>query len=199
MVPTGISSNKPIGAKGDYGMEVAKEMSASSMVIKELEKEDRERAAKFVRRMMRWTMKAYGKEGHSRESLEHHISTAIGTLDRSLKDPSHYCILAIKDGEMVGIVLGQVLGGVGRIDWMAVAPERHRQGIGRKLMTAVEEQMHGRGCHKMTLFAFNSYLPALGLYLKWGMVPEATLKEHLWGDDYVVMSKWLDRRKRKEV
>ena len=174
-------------------------MSSSSIVIKELEKKDRERAAKFVRRMMRWTMKTYGKGGYSRESLDHHISTAIRTLDLAIKDPNHYCILAIKDGEIIGIALGQVLGGVGRIDWMAVAPERHRQGIGKKLMAAVERLMHGRGCHKMTLYAFNSYMPALGLYLEWGMVPEATLKEHLWGDDYIVMSKWLERRKQREV
>jgi len=174
-------------------------MSTSSIVIKELEKKDRERATKFVRRMMRWTMKTYVKGGYSRESLDHHISTATRTLDLAIKDPNYYCILAIKDGEIVGIALGQVLGGVGRIDWMAVAPERHRQGVGKKLMAAVERQMYGRGCHKMTLYVFNSYMPALGLYLNWGMVPEATLKEHLWGDDYVVMSKWLERRKRREV
>jgi len=174
-------------------------LSSSSIVIRELEKKDRERAAKFVRRMMRWTMKTYVKGAHSRESLDHHISTAIRTLDVALKDPNHYCIIAVKDGEIIGIALGQMLGGVGRIDWMSVDPECHRQGVGRKLMTAVERQMHRRGCHKMTLYAFNSYIPALGLYLKWGMVPEATLKEHLWGDDYIVMSKWLARRKRPEA
>ncbi len=174
-------------------------MSSSSVVIKELKKKDRERAAKFVRRMMRWTTRTYGKGGYSRGSLDHHISTAVRTLDLAIKDPNHYCILVIKDGEIIGIALGQVLGGVGRTDWMAVAPERHRQGVGKKLMVAVERQMRERGCHKMTLYAFNSYMPALGLYLKWGTAPEATLKEHLWGDDYIVMSKWLESRKRREV
>ena len=182
---------------GDYGSEVAKKMPSSSIVIKELEKKDRERAAEFVRRMMRWTMKNYAKAGYSRESLDHHVTTAIRTLDLAIKDPDHYCLIAVKDGKIIGIALGQALGGVGRIDWMAVAPERQRQGVGKKLMTAVESLMHGRGWHKITLFAFDSYMPALGLYLKWGMVPEATLKEHLWGDDYVVMSKWLERRKRQ--
>lgn len=172
-------------------------MSSSSMVIRKLEKKDRVSAAKFVRKMMRWTMKSYAKEGYSREELDHHTSTAVRTLDLAIKDPNHYSILAIKDGEIIGIALGQVLGGVGRIDWMAVVPERHRQGVGKSLMNAVEKEMHRRGCHKMTLYVFNSYMPALGLYLKWGMVPEATLKEHLWGDDYVVMSKWLERRKRQ--
>jgi GNAT superfamily N-acetyltransferase len=170
-------------------------MPSSSIVVNELAKKDRERAAKFVGKMMRWSMKTHAKVGYSRESLGHHISTAIRTLNLAIKDPNHYCLLAMKDGEIIGIALGQVLGGVGRIDWMAVAPEHRRQGVGKKLMTAVEKEMHRRGCHKMTLYMFNSYMPALGLYLKWGMVPEATLKEHLWGDDYVVMSKWLERSK----
>jgi len=174
-------------------------MSSSSIVIKEMEKKDRERAAKFVRRMMRWSVKTYGRKGYSKESLDHHISTAIRTLDLALEDPNHYCTLAIKDGDVIGIALGQMLGGVGRIDWMAVTPEYHRQGIGKRLMTEVERQMHRRGCHKITLLVINSYLPALGLYLKWGMVPEATLKEHLWGDDYVVVSKWLERSKRQKA
>lgn len=176
---------------------MAKEMSSSSIVIRKLEKKDRESAVKFVRRMIRWTMETYAEESYSRESLDHHMSTAIRTLDLAINDPNHYCTLAIKDGDIVGIALGQVLGGVGRIDWMAVAPERHRQGVEKKLMNAVEMEMHRRGCHKMTLYVFSSYMPALGLYLNWEMVPEATLKEHLWGDDYIVMSKWLERRKRQ--
>jgi len=170
-------------------------MSKSSVVIRELEKKDRNKAAEFVGRMMRWTTKNYAKEGYSKESLDHLVSTAVGTLDLAIKDPNHYCLLAVKGDEIVGIALGQVLGGVGRIDWMAVAPDSQRKGVGRQLMTTVEGYMLGKGCHKMTLQAYNSHIPALGLYLNWGMVPEATLREHLWGDDYVVMSKWLERRK----
>jgi ribosomal protein S18 acetylase RimI-like enzyme len=171
-------------------------MVRSSIVIKKLEEKDRDTAAEFVSRMMKWTVKTYSKRRYPKSALDHQILVATGTLDKSIEDPDHYCMLAIKDGETIGIALGQVLGGVGRIDWIAVAPEYQRQGIGRKLMKAVEGQMKGRGCHKMTLYVFDSQIPALGLYLNWGMIPEATLKEHHWGDDYVVMSKWLDMRRR---
>lgn len=164
-------------------------MPGSSVAIKELQKRDRDKAAKFVTRMMKLTM----KDRVAKESLDHLISTAVHTLDQAIKDPNQYCLLAVKDGEIVGIALGQVLGGVGRIDWMAVEPKQRRRGIGKRLMGAVEGYMIGRGCHKMTLQAYNSHIPALGLYLNWGMVPEAALKQHLWGDDYVVMSKWLER------
>lgn len=170
-------------------------MPRSSVVIKELEKKDRQKAARFVGKMMRWTTANYSKEGHSEESLEHLISTAVNTLDLAIRSPNHFCLLAFKGDEIIGIALGQVLGGVGRIDWMAVSPESQRRGVGKRLMTTVEGYMLGKGCHKMTLQAYNSHIPALGLYLNWGMVPEATLKEHLWGDDYVVMSKWLEKRK----
>lgn len=169
-------------------------MSDSPIVIRKLEKKDLGKATRFVSRMMRWTAKTHSKGGYSRESLDHFISTATRTLDLALKDPSHYCILALKGREISGIVLGQVLGGVSRIDWLAVSPESHRQGIGKKLVAAVESQMRKRGCHKVTLFISNSHIPAIGLYLKWGMVPEGSLKQHLWGGDYIVMSKWLERK-----
>lgn len=174
-------------------------MPKSSVVVKELGKKDRSKAARFAERMMRWTARKYSKEGRADESLDHLISTAIKTLDLAIKDPNHYCLIAVEGGEIIGIALGRMLGGVGRIDWMAVAPESQRRGVGRKLMATVEGYMLGKGCHKMTLQAYNSHLPALGLYLNWGMVPEATLKEHLWGDDYVVMSKWLKRGKRRRA
>jgi GNAT superfamily N-acetyltransferase len=172
-------------------------MSRSSVTIKELERGDRDRAARFVRSMMTLTMVESGRRSFSKDSLAHLISTAVHTLDQAIRDPNHYCLLALKDDEIVGIALGQVLGGVGRIDWMAVEPEQRRRGIGKQLMGAVEGYMIGRGCHKMTLQAYNSHMPALGLYLNWGMVPEAALKQHLWGDDYVVMSKWLEKRRRR--
>ena len=170
-------------------------MAGSPIVIKALEEKDRAKAARFVAKMMRWTAKAYAKGRLSKESLSHLTSTAIGTLDTALKDPSHYCILALKGGEVSGIALGHTLGGVGRIDWMAVAPELHRQGIGKKLVAAVESQMRQSGCHKITLYISHGQTPAIGLYLNWGMVPEGNLKNHEWGGDYVVMSKWLGRRR----
>jgi len=173
-------------------------MPRSSVVIKELERKDRKKAARFVEEMMRWTAASYSKEGGSKESLDHLVSTAVKTLDLAIRDPNHYCLLAVRGDAVIGIVLGQVLGGVGRIDWMAVSPESQRRGVGKRLMTTVEGYMLGKGCHKMTLQAYNSHIPALGLYLNWGMVPEATLKEHLWGDDYVVMSKWLEKKRRRK-
>lgn len=75
--------------------------------------------------------------------LDHLMSTAIGALDSALKDPNRYCILAMKGRKISGIALGQILGGVRRIDWLAVAPECHRQGIGKELMTAVETKCAG--------------------------------------------------------
>lgn len=168
-------------------------MKGSSIVVKELGKGDRDLAARFVRRMIRSSMGSCSKE-----AVDHQISTAVRTLDLSIEDPDHYCMLALKDDKIIGIALGQSLGGVGRVDWIAVDPGHQRQGIGKRLMSAAEKQMKGRGCHKMTLFVFESQIPALGLYLKCGMVPEAVLKEHHWGDDYVVMSRWLEGKARRD-
>jgi hypothetical protein len=85
-------------------------MVRSSIVIKKLEEKDRDTAAEFVSRMMKWTVKTYSKRRYPKSALDHQILVATGTLDKSIEDPDHYCMLAIKDGETIGIALGQVLG-----------------------------------------------------------------------------------------
>lgn len=167
-------------------------MPGPYVALKGLRKKDREEAAAFVRRMIKLDMKGREKSARSRKDIEHHAETVVRMLDLAIQDENHYCTVATKGGAVIGIALGQVLGGVGRIDWMAVDPRHQRQGVGKRLMASAEERMKGRGCHKMTLFVVSSQMPALGLYLNWGMVPEATLKEHMWGDDHIVMSKWLE-------
>jgi ribosomal protein S18 acetylase RimI-like enzyme len=166
-------------------------MPKSSIVIKELESKDCERAAAFAARMIRLEARSDHKSHYSKALLKDLIKNSRRTIFSAPRDSDNFCVIATKDKRITGIALGRTLGGVGRVDWIAVAPEQRRGGIGKRLAHAVEASMLEKGCHKITLYISESHIPAIGLFLKWGMIPEGMLKRHEWGNDYTVMSKWL--------
>ena len=166
-------------------------MPRSLIEIKELENKDREKATAFAAKMIRLAARSDSKSHYSKELLDDLIKNSRKTIFSAPRDPDRFCVLATKDEEIIGIALGRMLGGVGRVDWITVATEHRRGGIGKRLARAMEDTMHRKGCHKITLYISESHIPAIGLFLKWGMVPEGVLKRHEWGNDYTVMSKWL--------
>ena len=69
------------------------------------------------------------------------------------RDPELFLVAedAEDDGRIVGAVMGAYDGRRGWVYHLAVAPERRRQGIGRRLMAALEEVMAQMGVSKVNL------------------------------------------------
>ena len=60
-------------------------------------------------------------------------------------------LVALLEDRLVGTVMAGYEGHRGWINYLAVAPERRRQGIGRALMGAAEAALRGLGCPKINL------------------------------------------------
>jgi hypothetical protein len=60
-------------------------------------------------------------------------------------------------------------------------------------MTAAEKMLRSEGCHKVSLNTLPVLMPAVRLAMKFGMLPEAYLREQWWGADFVIMSKWIGK------
>ena len=60
-------------------------------------------------------------------------------------------LVAVKQEEIVGSVMGGYEGHRGWINYLAVDPAIQKQGLGRRLMQAVEERLLARGCPKINL------------------------------------------------
>jgi GNAT superfamily N-acetyltransferase len=60
--------------------------------------------------------------------------------------PEHAVLLAERDGELVGIVRLAAEEGVVVLRGMQVHPRFQRQGIGRRLLATVAQELDGRGC-----------------------------------------------------
>lgn len=65
----------------------------------------------------------------------------------------------------------------GRIHWVALLPNMQGKGLSKPLMTAACNQMRELGHERAYLTTASARLPAIGLYLKFGFVPNIQSKE----------------------
>jgi len=79
-------------------------------------------------------------------------------------------ILGLRDGEaLIASVMTGFDGHRGWVYYLAVAPDRRREGLGRKLMDAAEAWLRDRGAPKLQLMVRTSNEAALGFYEALGL------------------------------
>ena len=149
--------------------------------------------------MMDWMYEKYEKGSYPKEASEFdklHYSPV--KIRERFSHPDFFGFVAATDEGICGLVLANVYGksGYGFISWMAVDPEHQHEGIGIRLMIATEEQMKKMKCHKIGLYTMPSLMPAVRLYMKFGLLPEAHLRQQWWGADFLLMSKWIGEYKK---
>ena len=98
-----------------------------------------------------------------------------------LRRNGRYCFAAESGGAIVGSVMAGSDGRRGYVYHLAVAPELHNGGVGRRLMRMTEERLTEDGIEKAHLFIYSDN-PAIEFYRKVGW--------HL-REDIEVMSKVL--------
>jgi ribosomal protein S18 acetylase RimI-like enzyme len=77
-------------------------------------------------------------------------STDTSDAVAALLDHDPGALLVAEDsGEIVGSVIAGWDGWRGSIYRLSVAPARRRQGLGRRLLDAAEDRLHGLGVHRM--------------------------------------------------
>jgi ribosomal protein S18 acetylase RimI-like enzyme len=87
-----------------------------------------------------------------------------GDIDRALTNPSSTILMATDNGETIGSVMCGYDGHRGWVYYLAAAPSRRGDGIGRKLMTAAEDWLRDRGCPKIELMVRDTNTATLGFY-----------------------------------
>jgi ribosomal protein S18 acetylase RimI-like enzyme len=79
-------------------------------------------------------------------------------------------ILGLRDGDaLIASVMTGFDGHRGWVYYLAVAPDRRREGLGRQLMAAAEAWLRDRGAPKLQLMVRTSNAEALGFYEALGL------------------------------
>ena len=90
------------------------------------------------------------------------------SLDKKLRTDPDLLFVSVKDGVVVGSVMGGYDGHRGWIYSLAVKPSLRRQGIASALMHEIEEKLRERGCLKLNLQVVASNNEVVTLYEKLG-------------------------------
>lgn len=89
-------------------------------------------------------------------------------IRRKLQAQPELFLVGTLDGQLVSTVMAGYEGHRGWINYLAVAPDRRRQGIGRRMMQAAEARLRALGCPKINLQVRSSNLGVIEFYRKIG-------------------------------
>jgi ribosomal protein S18 acetylase RimI-like enzyme len=165
-----------------------------AVLVRLLGRNDCKAAGKFCEKTLKWMQEKYLHGVYPEEGLRFDIwHHSAQNILKDLSDPDRFTLLAVKGEDICGIARGTVFGASGQavLNYIAVDPDRQHEGIGMKLMIACEDLLAKRRCHKISLHTLPALIPAVRLYMKFGLLPEAYLRKAWWGADFLLMSKWI--------
>ena len=85
-------------------------------------------------------------------------------IERKMAVGADLFLVAVDEGQLAGTIMGGYEGHRGWINYLAVDPGRQRRGLGRRLMTTIEEKLLARGCPKINLQVRRSNTAVIEFY-----------------------------------
>jgi ribosomal protein S18 acetylase RimI-like enzyme len=96
-------------------------------------------------------------------------------IGRKLRVQRELFLVGTIDGTIVASVMGGYDGHRGWINYLAVDPQRRRQGLARALMSEVERRLRDLGCAKLNLQIRRDNPDAISFYEKIGFTEDAVV------------------------
>jgi GNAT superfamily N-acetyltransferase len=164
------------------------------MVIREMSEGDTGACVDLSHRVRRESWEKYEKEIYPEKLFEDELKRYSNeTLSRFIKSEDSFAFVSVEKTEVIGLAMGKVTeGGLLDLSWICVDPLGQGKGIGKKLMDKVLDYAKSKNCHKIFAYTFPALAPTVSFYLRCGFVPEAYLRKHWYGLDFVMLSKWLE-------
>ncbi|WP_277374565.1 GNAT family acetyltransferase [Pseudomonas sp. AA-38] len=96
-------------------------------------------------------------------------------IQRKLAVQPELFLLGELDGALVASAMAGYEGHRGWVNYLAVCPDRRKQGLARQLMQHIEEKMLALGCPKLSLLVRNTNQQALAFYERLGYQVDASV------------------------
>lgn len=106
-------------------------------------------------------------------------------ISMAVRAPHADLLIAEDNGKIVATIMVGEDGHRAWVYYVAVAPDRRGQGLGRDAMAAAERWAKSRGLPKLQLMVRSTNAQALGFYAALGYIDQST----------TVLGKWLDPRR----
>jgi GNAT superfamily N-acetyltransferase len=132
-------------------------------------------------------MDSQDKEFYSKEWQQSNIAHFGKSVDWTEND---FILRAYEEGIVLGLLEVSIQGGITWIKDLIVGSSFRGQGIGKKLMSTLEEKAKALGSHKMFLMTGKNW-PAEKFYVSLGFKRVCVLEKHHFEVDHIIMSKFL--------
>lgn len=99
----------------------------------------------------------------------------VKDIERKLRVQGEMFLVGSLGGGLVATVMAGYEGHRGWINYLAVAPEQRRQGLGRRMMEAAQARLYAMGCPKINLQIRKSNRSATRFYRSLGYVEDETI------------------------
>lgn len=96
-------------------------------------------------------------------------------IQRKLAVQPELFLVGELDGALVASAMAGYEGHRGWVNYLAVCPDRRKQGLARQLMSHIEERMLALGCPKLSLLVRNTNQEALAFYERLGYQVDAAV------------------------
>ncbi|MGP0170966.1 GNAT family acetyltransferase [Pseudomonas sp. NCHU5208] len=96
-------------------------------------------------------------------------------IQRKLAVQPELFLVGELDGALVASAMAGYEGHRGWVNYLAVCPDRRKQGLARQLMAHIEEKMLALGCPKLSLLVRNTNQQALVFYERLGYQADASV------------------------
>ena len=116
--------------------------------------------------------------------------TASELLKKTAED-SHSVIVAMKNKEVVGFCLNRIDDCLIWLEWFGVREDMRRKGLGRKLIEHLESTAKIRNAHKVWCDCRTENIKSVNFFITSNYLPVCTLKNHWYGQDFIIWEKTL--------
>ncbi len=123
---------------------------------------------------------------------KHEISRySIAALAIKIKEDPYSIILACIDNETAGFCISRFDDYTIWLEWFGVAEKYRGSGITHQLLLALEKTVAERECHKIWCDCRTSNQAAIHLLSSAGYTQIATIKNHWYGQDFILWEKTI--------
>jgi len=106
-----------------------------------------------------------------------------------IKEDPFSLIVAKNDAQVVGFCLSRMDDSLVWLEWFGVSERARNQGIAKKLVSYLEENLKKREAHKIWCDCRTSNIKSANLLSSCGYLPICTLKNHWYGQDFILWQK----------
>lgn len=156
------------------------------MSISTLSKKGLKQVSAFMQKVIGETL--YYSELARKEEVD---GFRLSALTKKWKE-GNTVFLVYRDGKSIaGVLSGYYDSGLFWVDWLVVDPQKRRLGVGMGLMTFLEQTLKTEGVHKLWCDSRTNNKESISLLKKLNFKKIATVKNHWYGQDFVLWQKFL--------